>query len=94
MGNIAQALYIVACHFHHVPSADRHFSTVVFVGLRLAVVYDVVHAAIKHILWLLYIDYSGAPLNLTPLLTMGTLRGREADVVSSLQALEDECLHT
>ena len=61
------SLYIVACHLHHVPSADRHFSTVVFVGLRLAVVYDVVHAAIKHILWLLYIDYSGAPLNLTPL---------------------------
>ena len=68
MGKIAQALYIVACHLHHAPSADRHFSTVVFVGLRLAVVvYDVVHAAIKHILWLLYIDYSGTPLNLTPL---------------------------
>ena len=28
------------------------------------------------------------------LLTMRTLRGREADVVSSLQALEDECIHT
>ena len=25
---------------------------------------------------------------------MGMLRGREADVVSSLQALEDECIHT
>ena len=56
MGKIAQALYIVACHLHHAPSADHHFSTVVFVGLRLAVVvYDVVHAAIKQ--WLLYIDY-------------------------------------
>ena len=27
------------------------------------------------------------------LLTMRTLRGREADVVSSLQALKDECIH-
>ena len=65
MGNIAQGLYIVACHLHHAPSAEHHFSSVVFVGLRLAV--DVVHAAIKHTLWLLYIDYSGTPLNLTPL---------------------------
>ena len=49
----------VACHLHHAPSADRHFSTVVFVGLRLVVVVD-------DVMWsILQLNTSGGCYTLT-----------------------------